>query len=97
MAPNQGEEPGQGPRLYRDLADRHPPLAPVGDHAEEAAFYRRMFETHCQRTPRTLLDLGSGGGHSAAHLAATLTCTLVDLAPAMLALSRRLHPECEHL
>lgn len=21
MAPKQGEEPGQGPRLYRDLAD----------------------------------------------------------------------------
>ena len=57
---------------------------------------RRLFETHCQRIPRTLLDLGSGGGHNAAHLKATLTCTLVDLAPAMLAISRRLNPECEH-
>lgn len=27
-----------------------------------------------------LLDLGSGGGQSAAHIKATLACTLVDLA-----------------
>jgi SAM-dependent methyltransferase len=79
------------------LADWYPLLTPVSDYAEEAAFYRRLFETHCRRPPRTLLDLGSGGGHNAAHLKATLTCTLVDLAPAMLAISRRLNPECEHV
>lgn len=84
-------------RLYADLADWYPLLTPVADYAEEAAFYRRLFETYCERPPRTLLDLGSGGGHNAAHLKATLACTLVDLAPAMLALSRCLNPECEHL
>ena len=87
----------QVPRLYRDLADWYPLLTPVGDYAEEAAFYRRLFEAHCQRPPRTLLDLGSGGGHNAAYLKAALACTLVDLEPAMLALSRRLNPECEHI
>ena len=97
MALKQGEEPGQGPRLYRELADWYPLLTPVGDYAEEAASCRRLFEQHCHRPPRTLLDLGSGGGHNAAHLKATLSCTLVDLAPAMLALSRRLNPECEHV
>jgi len=85
------------PRLYSDLADWYPLLTPVGDYVEAAAFYRRLFETHCRRRLRTLLDLGSGGGHNAAHLKATLACTLVDLAPAMLALSRRLNPECEHI
>ncbi len=90
-------EPDPGPRLYRDLADWYPLLTPVADYAEEAAFYRRLFETHCRRPPRTLLDLGSGGGHNAAHLKETLTCTLVDLAPAMLALSHRINPECEHV
>jgi SAM-dependent methyltransferase len=90
-------DPDQGPRLYRDLADWYPLLTPVTDYAEEAEFYRRLFESHCRRLPRTLLDLGSGGGHNAAHLKATLACTLVDLAPAMLALSRRLNPECEHV
>jgi SAM-dependent methyltransferase len=84
-------------RLYRDLADWYPLLTPVGDYAEEAAFYRRLFEAHCQRPPRTLLDLGSGGGHNAAYLKAALDCTLVDLEPAMLELSRRLNPECAHI
>ena len=92
-----GDGPAQGPRLYRDLADWYPLLTPVGDYTEEAAFYRRLFEEHCRRPPRTLLDLGSGGGHNAAHLKAALACTLVDLAPAMLELSRRLNPECEHV
>jgi SAM-dependent methyltransferase len=93
----ESEESDHGPRLYRDLADWYPLLTPVGDYVEEAAFYRRLFETHCRRPPRTLLDLGSGGGHNAAYLKAKLACTLVDLAPAMLALSRRLNPECEHV
>ena len=84
-------------RLYRDLADWYPLLTPVGDYAEEAAFYLRLFETYCQQPPRTLLDLGSGGGHNAAHLKAALACTLVDLEPAMLALSHRINPECEHI
>lgn len=84
-------------RLYRDLADWYPLLTPVGDYVEEAAFYLRLFETHCQRSPRTLLDLGSGGGHNAAHLKAALACTLVDLEPAMLELSRRINLECEHI
>jgi SAM-dependent methyltransferase len=83
--------------LYRDLAEWYPLLTPVGDYAEEAAFYRRLFEAHCKQPPRTLLDLGSGGGHNAAHLKAALACTLVDLEPAMLELNRRLNPECEHI
>ena len=50
-------------RLYGDLADWYPLLTPVGDCIEEASFYRRLFEIHCRRPPRTLLDHGSGGGH----------------------------------
>jgi SAM-dependent methyltransferase len=97
MANADGHHPDQGPRLYRDLADWFPLLTPVGDYAEEAAFYRRLFETHCQRAPRTLLDLGSGGGHNAFYLKKSFSCTLVDIEPAMFTLSRRLNPECEHI
>jgi len=93
----EGEGPDPSPRLYCDLAEWYPMLTPVGDYVEAAAFYRRLFEAHCRRPPRTLLDLGSGGGHNAAHLKAALACTLVDLAPAMLALGRQLNPECEHV
>ncbi len=93
----EGEGPDPRPRLYSQLAEWYPMLTPVGDYAEAAAFYRRLFEAHCRRPPRALLDLGSGSGHNAAHLKATLACTLVDLAPAMLGLSRQLNPECEHV
>lgn len=88
---------GAGPRLYRDLAHLFPLLTPVEDYAEEAAFHLRLFREHCRRPPRTLLDLGSGGGHNAAHLKRALACTLVDVAPAMLAMSSRLNPDCEHV
>jgi SAM-dependent methyltransferase len=84
-------------QLYSDLADWYPLLTPVGDYAEEAAFYLRLFKDHCKQPPRNLLDLGSGGGHNAAHLKQSLACTLVDISPHMLALSRRLNPECEHV
>lgn len=84
-------------KLYTDLSAWYPLLTPVEDYAEEAAFYRRLFETHCRQTPGSLLDLGSGGGHNAAHLKASLSCTLVDISQDMLDSSRRLNPECEHI
>lgn len=43
-----------------------------------------------------MLDLGSGGGHLAAHLKHRFALTLVDLSGQMLAVSRVLNPECEH-
>ncbi|HDR15482.1 MAG TPA: hypothetical protein ENN79_08420 [Desulfobacteraceae bacterium] len=39
----------QTPTSYRDLPDGYRLLTPVGDYAEEAAFYRRLFEAHCRR------------------------------------------------
>jgi SAM-dependent methyltransferase len=84
------------PRLYRDLAAWFPLLTPPGDYAEEAAFYHQLLRDVCAREPRSLLDLGSGGGHNASHLKARLEVTLVDLSPAMLAVSQTLNPECPH-
>ncbi|HMM33785.1 MAG TPA: methyltransferase domain-containing protein [Thermoanaerobaculia bacterium] len=97
MDSSDRDREAESPRLYRDLAEWYPLLTPVEDYVEEAAFYRRLFETHAARTPRTLLDLGCGAGHNAFHLKAGLEATLVDLSPAMLDLSRRLNPECEHV
>jgi len=98
VSPDRPPSPSEQPlRLYGDLADWYPLLTPPGDYVEEAASYLRLFTRHCERPPRTLLDLGSGGGHMVFHLRATLACTLVDRAPAMLAQSRRLNPDCEHV
>ena len=48
-------------------------------------------------TAETLLELGSGAGHNAVHLKRRFRCTLSDVAPGMLDLSRELNPECEHV
>ena len=85
------------PRLYTDLAPWFPLLTAPADYAEEAAFYLRAFGEAADTSPRTLLELGSGGGHMASHYKRQVASTLVDLAPPMLALSAGLNPECEHV
>jgi ubiquinone/menaquinone biosynthesis C-methylase UbiE len=47
--------------------------------------------------PRTLLELGSGGGSVAYHLKQHFAMTLSDRSSAMLEVSRTMNPECEHL
>ena len=84
-------------KLYRELAEWYPLLTPVEDYEEEAGFYRSLFTFYCRRTPRTLLDLGSGAGHNAAYLKGSFSCTLVDQEPAMVKLNRRMNPECRHV
>ena len=86
-----------GPRLYSDLASWFHLLTAPADYAAEAAFYRRVIESACAHPPRTLLELGSGGGNNASHLKAGFQLTLVDLSPGMLELSKTINPECEHL
>lgn len=86
------------PRLYRDLSCWFPLLTPPGDHEEEAGLYRQTFrELAASSRLRTLLELGSGGGHNASHLKAWFEVTLVDLSPEMLEVSRALNPECAHI
>jgi hypothetical protein len=85
------------PRLYTELADWWPVLSAPEDYAEEAAFYRQALLAAGATPPAMLLELGSGGGNNASHLKRHFRITLVDLAPGMLAVSRRLNPECEHV
>lgn len=97
MTGHDGDPLDATPRLYRDLAEWYPLLTPPEDYAAEAEFYLGLFRDACVRPPRTLLDLGCGGGHNAAHLKSHLVPTLVDLSPTMLDLSRALNPACEHI
>ena len=83
-------------KLYDELADWWPLLSAVEDFAEEAAFFARVLNDACDPPPRTVLELGSGGGNNAFHLKSKFEMTLVDLSPQMLAVSRKLNPECEH-
>lgn len=85
------------PRLYSELAPWFHLLTAPADYAEEAEFYRNTIVSSCDRTPKTLLELGSGGGNNASHLKNHFQLTLVDISPQMLAISQELNPECEHI
>lgn len=87
----------QLPRLYRDLADWWQLLSTPGHYAEEADFYTRTLQAACTTAPRTLLELGSGGGNNASHMKKNFQLTLVDLSPAMLKVSQQLNPDCVHI
>ena len=57
--------PVSAPKLYNELASWFPLLTPPEDYAVEADVYRRTIERHIgQGHPRTLLELGCGGGLS---------------------------------
>ncbi|HEX2188855.1 MAG TPA: class I SAM-dependent methyltransferase [Longimicrobiaceae bacterium] len=88
---------GGMPKMYEELASWWPLLSAPEEYVEEAAIYERLLLEACERPPRTLLELGSGGGNNASHLKRRFRATLVDPSPGMLAHSRRLNPECEHL
>ena len=70
-------------------------LSAPEDYAEEAAFYAQVLTDACN--PTKVLELGSGGGNNASHMKEHFEMTLVDLSEGMLAVSRRLNPECEHV
>jgi SAM-dependent methyltransferase len=79
------------PKLYSELADWYHLLTRPEDYAEEAEFAR----SHLRG--RRVLELGAGGGNNAFHLKTHFEMTLTDLSEAMLANSRRINGECEHI
>lgn len=85
------------PRLYSEFADWFHLLTAPADYAEEAEFYRRTLISACTHHPKSVLELGSGGGNNASHLKDHFKLTLVDISPQMLAISEKLNPELEHI
>lgn len=81
-------------RFYGDLAPWWPLISPPEEYADEAAFAASLLSAG--GTTRTVLELGSGGGHVASHLADRFELTLVDLSEPMLAVSRALNPTVTH-
>jgi SAM-dependent methyltransferase len=85
------------PLLYGELVPWYRLLDPTADHADEAAAYVAALERAGAPPAGTLLELGAGAGNNAFFIKKRFRCTLTDLSPEMLALSRALNPECEHL
>lgn len=84
-------------KLYDELADWWPLFSEPAHYAAEADFIRKVLEDFSSDTPWSVLELGSGGGNNASHLSTHYSLTLVDLSPQMLAVSRKLNPDCEHV
>jgi SAM-dependent methyltransferase len=84
-------------KIYEELAPWFPLLTAPADYEEEATFYGKTLAAACDRPPRTVLELGSGGGHNASFMKASFAMVLVDRSPGMLQVSRALNPDCEHI
>lgn len=82
--------------FYSQLAPWWPLLSPVEDYEEEAHELSAVIEAHAPQA-RTLLELGSGGGHNAHYLQKRFSMTLSDASAQMLEVSQRLNPACEHV
>jgi SAM-dependent methyltransferase len=84
-------------RAYTELAAWWPLFSPPSHYVEEAQDLLPTLLAAPDARPTTLLELGAGGGSLAYHLKAHCTLTLSDVSPQMLANSRNVNPECEHV
>jgi SAM-dependent methyltransferase len=85
-------------KLYHELASWWSLLSPVDEYAAEAAFFRRLLVEAGLPSKPSLLELGCGGGSNAFYLKQIFSqVTLTDISPAMLAVSRTLNQDCEHV
>jgi SAM-dependent methyltransferase len=84
-------------RLYTDLAAWWPLFSPPKHYVEEAEDILPTLMSAPDAPPATLLELGAGAGSLAHHLQPHLQLTLTDPSEEMLAVSRAINPQCEHL
>jgi len=85
------------PTLYTRHARWWPLLSPPEGYRDDAAAYTRIIKKACRNRPKTLLELGSGGGSNAWFMKRHFQMALSDLSADMLAISRALNPDCEHV
>jgi SAM-dependent methyltransferase len=84
-------------KIYGELAAWWHVLSPPSDYAEEAASYIDAIEVLARGDVKEVLELGSGGGNNASFLKERYALTLTDLSEDMLAQSRKINPEAEHI
>jgi SAM-dependent methyltransferase len=84
-------------KLYNELAYWWPVFSEPAAYRREVAHFARVLRKSTRPAPRTMLELGSGGGNSALLLKKRFAMTLVDISPRMLRVSRKLNPECKHV
>lgn len=84
------------PVMYDELAGWFHLLTAPADYADEAGHVVALWRQAVDGPLAEGLELGSGGGNLASHLAGSIAMTLSDLSPAMVELSRSINPDLEH-
>jgi SAM-dependent methyltransferase len=86
------------PKLYSSFAHWWPLFSPRSDYEEAARVYGGCLDAGWEGQGHpTLLEFGCGGGSNASFLKERFRMTLTDVSPDMLAQSREINPECEHV
>lgn len=83
-------------KLYKELAEWWPLLSPHTEYEEEAELYLEIIR-HYHPEVKNAVEFGSGGGSNAYYFKRHFRVLLSDLSPDMLAVSRKLNPDCEHV
>ena len=84
-------------QIYDELASWWPLFSPPSHYTEEVEDILPSLQAAPDSPPRTLLELGSGGGSMAFHLKHHFRLTLTDVSAGMLDVSRSYNAECEHI
>ena len=84
-------------KFYEQLFEWWPLFSPPEHYVEEAEDLLRLLGRPAAGRSKTLLELGSGGGSLASHLAPYFQLTLTDLSDGMLAVNRAVNPSAEHV
>lgn len=85
------------PRLYTELAHWWPLFSGPAEYSDEAPEVLELLLGASALPTSEVLELGSGGGSLSSHFKPHFRMTLSDLSGDMLAVSRELNPEWEHV
>jgi len=85
------------PLIYNEYADWYHLFTSPDEYDEEEEIYSIAIIAASSTPPRTLLDLGCGGGCLASRYKRRFHATLIDISAEILAQSQSINPECEHL
>jgi SAM-dependent methyltransferase len=83
--------------LYGQVSWIWPITSPPEEYVEEATLYLDYLTLFAEIPVQTLLDMGCGGGHNDWTLKKRVHVTGVDISKDMLALAKKLNPECRYL
>ncbi len=73
-------------------------MSAPADYEEEAAAYHAIMRSAVEGPLDSVVELGCGGGNNALHMKGNYReLVLTDLSEGMLAVSRALNPDCEHV